>query len=100
MNLIGSNGCQDGLTGDPKARIEDIKGKRVLIVESHCNRGPYDSYAVIVPADDDPAVWAREIVYSAPDSRYQRYLKEFKQALQTIEWAENGQARNSKPALD
>jgi serine/threonine protein phosphatase PrpC len=88
LGSVPGRGCQTPSFRTSNAWTEDLKGKRVLIVEAHCSSPYYRTYSVILPSGDDSSIWAREITYSAPERRYDNHLNAFKQALQTIEWAE------------
>ena len=70
------------------ARTEDIKGKRVLIVEGSFHKDKHnqtDTRAIYVDADGTGTA-VQEIYYQAPKSSYAKYLKEVQEAMNAIDW--------------
>jgi hypothetical protein len=67
------------------ARVDDVHGKRVLIVEGRWVPLKFDTYSMFIDASGTGSV-VHEIYYAAPVAHYPLHLKEAKNALESIVW--------------
>ncbi len=67
------------------ARVEDLNGKKVLVVEGQYTKSGDKIRAVYVDADGSGRV-VQEIYYQSPKDEYDVYWKEAQRAFQSIDW--------------
>jgi len=67
------------------ARVEDLNGKKVLVVEGQYTKSGDKIHAVYVDADGTGRV-VQEIFYQSPADQYAKYWKQADRAFKSIDW--------------
>ena len=67
------------------ARVEDLNGKKVLVVEGQYTQSGDKIHAVYVDADGSGR-FVQEIFYQSPKDEYDAYWKEAGKEFKTIDW--------------
>jgi len=66
-------------------RTENLKGRRVLVVEGQYKVLQTSTYALYINADGAGRI-VQEIFFWAPTGSYERYLRDVRQTFQSVSW--------------